>query len=106
MTTKATNDVTNEYDDNEDNQGMTVIHRSEQLKRKKDEIFVLDQASVSYRAPSGYYGNFGQTDLKFTDQRNFSPSPPPQIFEKNNVITDDEEDGFKLGDEMLQSNIQ
>ena len=27
--TKATNDVTNEDDDNEDNQGMTVIHRSE-----------------------------------------------------------------------------
>ena len=71
--------------------------------------FILNQASVSYRAPSGYYGSFGQTDLKFTDQRDFSPSPPPQIFEKNNVITDDEEDeedGFELGDETLKSNIE
>ena len=49
------------------------------------------------------------TDLKFTDQREFSPSPPPQIFKKNNVITDDEEDeedGFELGDETLKSNIE
>ena len=94
-----------------------VLEKRKSMKRKQKEAkshtlaapFILDQASVSYRAPSGYYGSFGQTDLKFTDQRDFSPFPLPQIFEKNNVITDneeDEEDGFELGDETLQSNIQ
>ena len=38
MTMKAMNDVTNGDDDNENNQVMTVIRRSERLNRKKDEF--------------------------------------------------------------------
>ena len=69
-----------------------VLEKQKPMKQKQKEVkshvlaapFILDQASVSYRAPSGYYESFGQTDLKFTDQKDFSPSPPPQIFEKKN----------------------
>ena len=134
--TKQTDDVMN---DDEEDEGMIVIQRFERLKRRRDEFndfliydvvekrksmkkrqkeaksrslatpFVLDEASVSFRALSGYYGSFGQSDLKYTDQRDFSPSPPQPKFEKNDIITDDDDDdyneGYELGDETLQKNI-
>ena len=134
--TKQTDDVMN---DDEEDEGIIMFRRSERLKRRRDEFsdfliydvvekrksmkkrqkeakshslaapFVLDEASVSFRAPSGYYGSFGQRDLKYTDQRDFSSSPPQHKFKKNDIITDDDNDdyngGYELGDETLQKNI-
>ena len=107
--TKQTDDVMN---DDEEDEGMIVILRSERLMKRRDEFsdfliydvvekrksmkkrqkeakscslaapFVLDKASVLFQAPSGHYGSFGQSDLKYTDQRDFSPSPPQPKFTK------------------------
>ena len=83
------------------------MRNREAKSRKLVAPFLLDEATVSYGAPTGYYGNFGQSDLNYKDQRDFSPSPPQHTFKQNNVIADDEDDddGYELGDEMIQQNI-
>ena len=91
-----------------------LLRKGNPMKKRQKEAkshsftipFVLDKASVLFRAPSGYYGTFGQSD---TDQRDFSPSLPQPKFKKNDIITNDDDDndnsGYVLGDEILQKNI-
>ena len=58
--------------------------------------FVLDEASVTLRPPSGYYGQFGDNDSSYVDHRDFDNNS------KNNEIYDpDSDEEMALGDEML-----
>ena len=136
--TNVTKEITKEDDDDDGEEGMVVIRRSERIRKKYEDLkdfiiedivvkrksrkrrereakarslagpFILDESSVSYRVPTGYYGNFGQSDFTYRDHKEFSPSPPHK-FKKNNVIPDDDDDDddndLEIGDETLRMNI-
>ena len=58
--------------------------------------FVLDEASVTFRPPSGYYGQFGDNDSSYVDHRDFNNNS------KNNKIYDpDSDEEMALGDKTL-----
>ena len=60
---------------------------------------MLDEASVTFRPPSGYYGQFGDKDSSYVDHRDFDNNS------ENNEFSDPDADEMVLGDETLQSNI-
>ena len=60
---------------------------------------MLDEASVTFRPPSGYYGQFCDKDSSYVDHKDFDNNS------KNNQFSDPDADEMVLGDEMLQSNI-
>ena len=132
--TKQTDDVMN---DDEEDEGMIVIRRSERLKRRRDEfsdfliydvvekrksmkkrqkeakshslatLFVLDKASVSFRAPSGYYGILAKVTSSTLIRGTFRLLCHNLNSKKNDIITDDDDDnsGYELVDKTLQKNI-
>ena len=58
--------------------------------------FVLDEASVTFRPPSGYYGQFGDNDSSYVDHRDFDNNS------KNNEIYDpDSDEEMTLGNKTL-----
>ena len=60
---------------------------------------MLDEASVTFRPPSGYYGQFGDKDSSYVDHKDFDNNS------ENNDFFDSDADEMVLGDEMLQRNI-
>ena len=62
--------------------------------------FVLDEASVTFRPPSGYYGQFGNNDSSYVDHRDFNNNS-----ENNKIHDPDSDEEMALGDKMLQNNI-
>ena len=75
--------------------------RQEQSRRRRLAApFVLDEASVTFRPPSGYYGQFGDKDSSYVDHRDFDNNS------ENNEFSDhDSDEEMALGDDTLQSNI-
>ena len=74
--------------------------RQEQSRRRRLAApFVLDEASVTFRPPSGYYGQFGDKDSSYVDHKDFDNNS------ENNEFSDPDADEMVLGDETLQSNI-
>ena len=61
---------------------------------------MLDEASVTFRPPSGYYGQFGDNDSSYVDHRDFDNNS-----ENNKIYDPDSDEEMALGDEMLRSNI-
>ena len=62
--------------------------------------FVLDEASVTFRPPSGYDGQFGDNDSSYVDHRDFDNNG-----ENNEIYDPDSNEEMVLGDETLRSNI-
>ena len=60
---------------------------------------MLDEASVTFRPPSWYYGQFGDKDSSYVDHKDFDNNS------ENNEFSDPDADEMVLGDEMLRSNI-
>ena len=54
---------------------------------------------MTFRPPSGYYGQFGDKDSSYVDHKDFDNNS------KNNEFSDPDADEMVLGDETLQSNI-
>ena len=93
--------------------------RKEEARRRHEaSAFILDQSSVTFRAISGYYGNFGKKDHLFDDQKDFEDCdidveessedielPELPKTKKTNFIDSDDEDELKIGDVTLRNNI-
>ena len=93
--------------------------RKEEARRRREaSAFILDQSSITFRAVSGYYGNFGEKDHLFDDQKDFEDSdiyveessqeidlPELPKNKKKNFIHSDDEDELTIGDVTLRNNI-
>ena len=73
--------------------------------------FLLHESSVMYRAVAGQYGQFGEKDCMYDDQKDFDEDsdtyePTPKVKKTNVIHSDDDDDDMSIGNTTLCNNIE
>ena len=72
--------------------------------------FILSESSVTFRAVAGQYGQFGEKDSMYDDQKDFdeggdTSKSSPKVKKTNVINSDDDDDDLSIGDTTLSNNV-